>query len=332
MTRPTDGRESQFAIGTVSRLTGISTHTLRVWEKRHQAVVAQRASNGRRFYTPEDIERLTLLKNLVDQGNQISSIAGLSLDELRDRVRDLDKLRQTPVPATIRLAVLGDSLPRRLPDSFSENPQLELVAKDTDPQRFRADLQGTSAHVLILELPIVGQETKKLIDELLTIARARRCVLVYGFGRQADIERLAASGVRVVRAPVTPGELEDSVFRSFEGGQPKVSRRKPPRPEAPVSVEGFSEPVIPRRLFSLEQLDKLASASSTIECECPRHLVDLIRGLTAFEMYSQACEDRNPEDAALHAYLHGTTAQARSLIESALERVAAMEGLKIHAR
>ena len=47
----------------------------------------------------------------------------------------------------------------------------------------------------------------------------------------------------------------------------------------------------------------------------------------AFEIYSSQCANRDDEDAALHRYLHQTTAQARSLIEIALERVAEAEGI-----
>ena len=47
-----------------------------------------------------------------------------------------------------------------------------------------------------------------------------------------------------------------------------------------------------------------------------------------FEIYSAQCENRDDDDAALHRYLHQVTAQARSLIEEALERVAAAEGIE----
>ena len=64
-----------------------------------------------------------------------------------------------------------------------------------------------------------------------------------------------------------------------------------------------------------------------MDCECPAHLVDLVISLSAFEVYSAQCENRNPEDAALHADLHRTTAQARALMEQALTQVATAEGL-----
>ena len=81
------------------------------------------------------------------------------------------------------------------------------------------------------------------------------------------------------------------------------------------------------RRFNRDQLQTLAQASSAVACECPRHLVDLVNDLTAFEIYSSECVNRSPKDADLHAYLHHTTARARALIEEALDRVATEEGL-----
>ncbi len=59
----------------------------------------------------------------------------------------------------------------------------------------------------------------------------------------------------------------------------------------------------------------------------PKHLVEIIRSLTAFELYSKQCEHRDEKDAALHAYLGNLTGHARALMETALERVAAEENL-----
>ena len=67
--------------------------------------------------------------------------------------------------------------------------------------------------------------------------------------------------------------------------------------------------------------------SRSVECECPEHVVTLIGSLAAFESYSANCKNRNPTDAALHAYLHRITAHARALMEEALENVAEIEGL-----
>ena len=55
----------------------------------------------------------------------------------------------------------------------------------------------------------------------------------------------------------------------------------------------------------------------------------LISRLAHFELYSAECESRNREDAALHSYLHNTTARARGMMEQALMRLIELENLSV---
>lgn len=71
-----------YPIRAASRLTGLSTDTLRAWERRYQAVVPVRNERGR-VYSERHIERLRLLSALSEGGHTISSIAGLSDGALR---------------------------------------------------------------------------------------------------------------------------------------------------------------------------------------------------------------------------------------------------------
>ena len=63
-----------------------------------------------------------------------------------------------------------------------------------------------------------------------------------------------------------------------------------------------------------------------VKCECPNHLAELITSLNAFEQYSEHCENRNKEDAAMHMLLHVTTAKARRMLEDALNHLVEFEG------
>ncbi len=100
----------------------------------------------------------------------------------------------------------------------------------------------------------------------------------------------------------------------------------PARSQAsPASVIVDGDPA-PRR-WSDASLADFAGLSSTIACECPQHLAQLLQRLTEFEDYSAQCESLSPQDAELHAYLRRVTAGARRAFEIALERVALHEGL-----
>lgn len=75
-------RELRHPIKVVCHRTGLSSHAIRVWERRYGLVCCQRTKSNRRLYSDEEIEKLRVLKTLTDCGHRISSIACLCFDEL----------------------------------------------------------------------------------------------------------------------------------------------------------------------------------------------------------------------------------------------------------
>jgi hypothetical protein len=76
-------------------------------------------------------------------------------------------------------------------------------------------------------------------------------------------------------------------------------------------------------------LTQFAGLSSTIVCECPAHLAELLLQISNFETYTGDCANRSVADAQLHAYLKRVAGTARMLFETALEHVAIAEGLPL---
>ncbi|MEJ2212712.1 MAG: MerR family transcriptional regulator [Gammaproteobacteria bacterium] len=64
-------------IQVVARRTGLSKDVIRAWEKRYQVVEPQRHTNGRRLYSDQDIQRLSLLHKVTLSGRRISDISTL---------------------------------------------------------------------------------------------------------------------------------------------------------------------------------------------------------------------------------------------------------------
>lgn len=75
--------DAHHPIQLAARLTGLSTHVIRIWEQRYQAVEPRRTAANHRLYSQEDIERLGLLRDVTHAGHNISQVARLSNDELR---------------------------------------------------------------------------------------------------------------------------------------------------------------------------------------------------------------------------------------------------------
>jgi hypothetical protein len=78
-------------------------------------------------------------------------------------------------------------------------------------------------------------------------------------------------------------------------------------------------------------LAEFAGQSSTMACECPRHVAELLVQLSHFEAYSAQCASRGAADAELHAHLGRVAAASRARFEDALEQVALHEGLLLPA-
>ncbi|MCF7762110.1 MAG: MerR family transcriptional regulator [Verrucomicrobia bacterium] len=75
--------DAHHAIKVVSRRTGLSLHVIRVWEKRYQAVAPDRTGTNRRLYSEEQIERLSLLRQITQMGHSIGHVAQLPTQKLR---------------------------------------------------------------------------------------------------------------------------------------------------------------------------------------------------------------------------------------------------------
>lgn len=320
------GNKDSFGIGAVAKLTGLTDHTIRVWERRYEAVVAERAANGRRVYTSADVEKLRLLKLLTDKGISISQIAGDPIDELRWRLESMSKVVAATVPDRIATVVLGDFLAGKLLSTAIDLAPLDLVVVDTDRDRFEADLSRHSADVVVVENAVLDAPTIERVRDYMSVTGAARGMIIYSFGKTADVERANGMDIGTLLSPVSEQDVHAAVIRSHAA--PAVRRTAVPhvRNQGADAPWQLDEPPAPRR-FSQQQLANLAAVSSPIECECPKHLAQLVSDLSAFEVYSSNCANRNDEDAALHRYLHHTTARARALIEEALETVAVAEGL-----
>jgi DNA-binding transcriptional MerR regulator/methylmalonyl-CoA mutase cobalamin-binding subunit len=70
--------EPQYRIGAAARLTGLTTHVIRVWERRYAVLAPNRSVGGARLYSESELQRLRLLRSAVDRGHAIGQIAGLA--------------------------------------------------------------------------------------------------------------------------------------------------------------------------------------------------------------------------------------------------------------
>ena len=101
-----------YPIKVVSRMTGLSPHVIRVWERRYDVVSPERTSSNRRLYNEANIQKLRLLKILVDYGYNISQIADLAVNQLEKMIGEhsIESHVTEVTPPSSTLQVSMDSL------------------------------------------------------------------------------------------------------------------------------------------------------------------------------------------------------------------------------
>ncbi len=78
-----DSTVVHLSISAVERDTGLSKDTLRVWERRYGFPNPQRDAFGERIYPLEQVDRLRVIRRLMDIGHRPGKIIGLDIAELQ---------------------------------------------------------------------------------------------------------------------------------------------------------------------------------------------------------------------------------------------------------
>jgi len=323
-----------YQIGTVSSLTGIDAHTLRAWERRYGAIKPNRSESGRRQYDDRTVERLQLLKALVDCNVAIGQVAHLSDGALRDRLSRLAEHQSATGPASHqqdahrhpRVAVLSEAVAQQLAANASAFSGLDLSVHAEGVDAFLEAARTRSWDVVILDLersrPIAAPTIRALRD----LPGEPGVLVVYRFATNATLAKLGRAGAVANRGPLRLSALRKAVDDLVVI---RLAQRAAGEP-APLRIPIEEAPAVPlARRFDDDQLARLLEISTTIDCECPNHLSSLVSALVSFEQYSRDCESRDAEDAAQHRRLAEGTAEARSRMESLLADLCEHEGISV---
>lgn len=328
------GSTTRLRSGTAARLAGVPVATLRVWERRYAVVAAPKTATGQRLYSPHDVMRLRLLRELTQDGHSIGTLAGLDLPSLQALASGLGARPAAPAVRR-RLVVVGRAALQRVhgladTDVLAAHDGLADAEAAASPLLDPAAAPG--ADLLLVQLSSLPPDAAERVDALRRRWQAPAVLLLYAFGAEATVARLRAAGVAVHREPLGAGEW----LRLVSSAAPIVAPVAPATAEAPLAGQAAAapyplrSPATPRR-YSDQALAVLADLPSAVACECPRHLAEIVQQLVAFERYSADCRSQHPADAELHHALQSIAATARTLFEDAVARVVAAEGLDLPA-
>ncbi|MAT84545.1 MAG: hypothetical protein CMD39_09675 [Gammaproteobacteria bacterium] len=288
---------ARYNIGAAARLSGVSREKIRIWERRYGAVSPGRDAGNHRLYSQDDVDRLALIRALVDRGHAVSKVATLSRSELEDRLaRSSEPARPAVTPdRALVVSPQGESIIELL--RHHGIASAELVEDVAAATTFLAD---RPVELLIVDLPTLRMADLPPLTRLYRQAAGAGVIVVFRFAPLTVVEQLRALGIQAVKAPLQPNDLQ-----------------LPP----PAAADHLPATAHDRR-FTPEALRRAAALGDRMLCECPRHLVDLITDLNAFEDYSLECQVESAADAAVHREIYDIVSRARALVEDALAIVA----------
>lgn len=308
-------RRPLYGIGTVARLTGLKPDTLRVWERRYGLGASFKSDSGRRQYTQGDLEHLQLIAALVQGGSRIGEIANAGRKTLETLLRGAGaKPRDIPVSKP-RVAFIGGQLCDWLSQHQGCLAGVDALLVRATPDSLDDALLDSLSDVDALVLFTAGlngglsQRVAQLREQL----QVERVLVTHEYGSERAREQLEAQSVQTLSFPPEPGEL---AFELNRFAADKITS------EGATDMGDLAQPR-PRE-FGADELAAAAFLKSSLGCECPRHIAQLVESLANFEQYSADCSVDNWEDAAVHARVYAFTAQARWLMERAMK--AALEG------
>jgi len=243
----------------------------------------------------------------------------------------------------VRAAVIGSALAKRLEGAkFTQaftRAKLQITQVFNDLSDAKSQISSSKAddidHALsqpqqlwVISQNTLQQESADEICSFTTNKASDQIILLYQFAPSTVIDSLRQKGFILKREPLTERDLAELISSvMLVDPEQSISTSLTPQTSSPFAAPNM--PLIPPRKYSDELLLKVASISTNIMCECPKHVSEIISQLASFEKYSQDCLSQSLDDKELHGYLSSVTGTARALFEIALEKLAAHEGIAL---
>ncbi|WP_426192063.1 MerR family transcriptional regulator [Massilia sp. DWR3-1-1] len=321
-TRAQPAAPSGYRSGVAARLAGLGAATLRVWERRYQLTAAPRSASGQRLYTSAQVDRLRLLKQLVDQGHPIGILAPLPMARLQAMAGSGQPAADA---GAIDVAAIGAGLLRRLAAAIEDGLPLRLRSVHDAAVAASGPVAGEPVAPLVLLVELAEPDGAALAGLMAARQRsgAAAVVVLYRFCASATVRLLRAEGFMVARFPGEMGELPLLCQAALQ------RRQAPQRAAADAAAAPRFDDVTLAAISAtgsvLAGTGGAGDAAATVRRDCARALAEMLLTVGSFERYSAACVENvaasAAADAALHRDLEAVAGHARTLLEQAMGRL-----------
>lgn len=185
----------RYSVKQASELTGLTLNQVRLWERRYKLVSPERASNGYRLYSRENLDILRYARQETQKGVSIHVIA----EQVRTQKKEILKQLRNEKRITPRKIFASD--PRRLPNY---DLMVHSVANG-DPMKFERLLiqaqagKSFSEAVRTVDLPILARIGELTMRDEINISASHLASAVIRRRILAHVQNL---GVKCAVSPV----------------------------------------------------------------------------------------------------------------------------------
>lgn len=319
----------KYRIGAIAKMSGVAIATLRVWQRRYGVVQPQKSSGGQRLFDDDDLTKLKCIKELIDLGFAIGTLAHLKLDELKSLKEKTLINRGFSLPAEmdsgpLRILVVGAGLQDRLTGLNHVNDvnfpkiKVEQVYADLNEalelHSITKPSQGAGLLACVVKLNTLQLQNLKPIQSLQEQMEGAAFGVIYNYANPEVVASLQGMKIELLPNPFETTDLIEFIQKLNS--------------TALRSHEGEALPPHVRR-FTAQDLEFIARFGSSVGCECPRHIAQIVEQLGSFEQYSRECLSLNPKDQQIHKMLARVASHTLSMFEHALQDVMTHEKIEL---
>lgn len=91
-----------------------------------------------------------------------------------------------------------------------------------------------------------------------------------------------------------------------------------------TSTPGFLDD---QNLLTEHATEELVRRAAILQCECPRHLVDILRSIREFQTYEKNCKVNSPKDADTHDWLYQSAINLDRMLSQTIIQLARLENM-----
>lgn len=231
----------------------------------------------------------------------------------------------------VNLAIFHATLPQYLQTTaeHADQKNMQIVLSSDQFSVLIAQAGKQKVDALVVDLALLGDVPEQMISELERALRPELTLIVYSFAKWDTIERLRSGQKRqMLRAPVSARSLRSNMLSLIVKNLTHAPAAVTPAAPIETGLLRIEQPA-PMRRFNDYLLSALQDIQSTVECECPNQVADLVLALSAFETYSAQCQNKNEKDANMHRLLARVTGHARAVMEYGLKELCAFENIDL---